>query len=373
MRIAVAVCVVLSAAILLKRFTGSDRDEARRAERLAGAVTERSTAAGGWTARESDEGEPAAGSGAAFRSDDPSRGDASGADPTGVGAGGATVLGGQAGRRAGAMGTGAKSSVGSAGSLAVDSTAGNSNRGTVADVLARERREARERLAQPSREVAAVDAQAAEQKPDPDNPVFSTFKDGRLDSDTGVLPLVAEKVESKDGQVIFGKDSQYAAPDAGNVQGQAGAISFWVKPEWGGSDKEDAHMVDLQTPNVWENRLAINKNGRYLRFMFFPNTGVETGVSTIIDNWQPQQAHHVVAVWGPQDEGGNVLQFYVDGRQVGSEHYDGEFEVPQTQPLIIGNNRHGELGARGGISAFEVYNARIDADKVRSLYDGGLQ
>ncbi len=310
--------------------------------------------------------------GAAARPDDPNRGDAVGSDRADIDLNGsATTAAGPAGRRAGAGGLGAKSSPDSSVSLAVGSAAGSSNRGTAADVLARQSREARERLAQSSRDVVAVNPPPPDQNPDPDKPVFSTFKDGKIDPDTGALPLVADKVESKDGAAVFGKDSHYAVPDAGNVQGKAGAISFWMKPEWDGSDKEDAHLVDLQTPNVWENRLAINKNGRYLRFMFCPDTGLETGTSMTIDNWQSQQPHHVVATWGPQDGGGNVLQFYVDGRLIGKEHYDGEFEVPQAQPMIIGNNRGGDLGARGGISGFEVYNTRIDSGKVSSLYNSG--
>jgi len=360
--VAVGFCGVLSAGILLKRSGGGESDKAQQAERLAKAIAEKSNTSDGWRGSE-------AGSGAGADKKQGGSGHSSSAGGAGSvggesGSAGASALLDASGRRITGGRIGRDGSV-SGGGLVAD----GSGAGSAAERLARQSREARARMGQASRDVAPVDPLAPNQAAEADQPVFSAFKDGKLEVSDDNGPLAADNVQSEDGHVQFEKDSKYVVPDAANISGPSGSIAFWVKPEWEGAEAADAHMVDLSTPNIWENRLAVNKNGRYLRFMFFPNTGQEVGVSSIIDNWQPQQEHHVVATWGPQEDGGNVLEFYVDGRLVGTDHYDGEFEVPQTQPMIIGNNRSGELGTRGGIRGFEIYPNRIDGSKVGSIYN----
>lgn len=361
--VAVGICALLSVAILWRRFSASPSDETLNAQRLAQAIAEKERDGVGWA------GSTASGVAEAEGAGDSNSG-ANAGGTRGIGSKGSgaalAVADGDSARRSG-VAAGMRRNAD--GSLVLDSSlTDGSLKGTAAERLARQSREARARAVQAGGSVAAVDPENPDQIAEPDKPVFSAFQDGKLDVDSDDAPVAADNVESKDGFVMFGEDSQVVVPDAGNLSGPAGSISFWVKPEWEGSEKADAHMLDLSTPNVWENRLAVNKNGRYLRFMFFPNTGQEVGVSSIIDDWQPNQEHHVVATWGPVDGGGNVLQFYVDGRLVGTDQYDGEFEVPTNQNVILGNNRSGKLGARGGMSGLEFYPNQIPYEKVSSLY-----
>lgn len=372
--VAVGVCGLLSLAILLGRRGGPDpHHETQREEQRARAVLEKSSGTSGWAVHDVEPEAPHRGSGRVVGGGD--------AEPLagehGVGrarTGSEHVPGGRTDLEPGPGGQGRSpgarqrmSGFKAEGSgLAADGSGGA--RGSAADRLARQRREARERATQVQPEVVPAEPAFGHAAVDPEAPVYSAFKDGKLESEEGVAPVVVHNVESKEGTATFAKDSQYTVPQAGGVQGPSGSVSFWMKPDWGGADKDDAHMLDLSTPNVWENRLSINKNGRFLRFMMFPNTGQEVGVSTLVDDWQAGDAHHVVATWGPQDDGGSIIEFYVDGRLVGRDTYDGEFEVPSTNPLIIGNNQGGQLGARGGLSGLEIYNRRIDADKVGTLF-----
>jgi len=382
--IAVGLCALISLAILFKRHTQPDaHQEAQEAERLARAVLAKSNAHSDWAAHDAGDdvslnprervGEVRKPVGSAR-----DRGDGT-TDELRAGSEGDGWTRPEIAAR-GRHDASQRAVVRSASDgSAPDSGLTGSIRSSAAEQLARQSREARGRLAQGGRDLVAAEPVAPEPvfanaaTEDPEKPVFSAFKDGKLESEEGVAPVAVENVESKDGSATFGKDSQYAVPQAGGLQGSGGAVSFWVKPDWQGTEQDDAHMVDLSTPNVWENRLSINKNGRYLRFMLFPNTGQEAGVSAVVDAWQPGEQHHVVATWGPEEEGGNVIEFFVDGKLVGRDVYDGEFEVPTTDPMVIGNNRSGQLGARGGISGFEVYNTRVSPDRVGTIFQSAPQ
>jgi hypothetical protein len=207
---------------------------------------------------------------------------------------------------------------------------------------------------------------------DPNAPVLSLFNDSP-DQDKGDQPVINDNVtcDSSTGECTFDTDSRYAVPDGAGLTGEAGTISFCLQPQWGGDPTTNAGLVDLATPNIWENRLKIFKNGRFLRFSIWPNTGIESGAATTIDNWQSGQWHPVTVTFGQDpNTGANMASMYVDGVMVSQQSYDGQLEVPQ-QPLYIGSDMpQGEPAANGTMSNFQAYNRVVTPAEAASFAAG---
>ncbi|MFI5397555.1 MAG: LamG-like jellyroll fold domain-containing protein [Candidatus Binatia bacterium] len=208
---------------------------------------------------------------------------------------------------------------------------------------------------------------------DPNAPVLSLPFDKSTEPDKGNAPAVNENVTC--GGVgegcVFDTNSRFAIPDAGNLSGEEGSISFCLQPQWSGADPSNADLVDLHTPNAWENNLKIFKNGNGLRFLLWPNSGIETGVAAKIDAWQAGQWHPVTATFGSDpNTGANTVSLYVDGVLVGQQPYDGQFQIPQ-QPLYIGDNvPAGSPAARSSLMNFQAYNRVLGPDEAANLAAG---
>ena len=204
---------------------------------------------------------------------------------------------------------------------------------------------------------------------DPNDPVLEiSFEEDTTPEKGASAPIVDDVVDTIEGEgTVFDVNSQFAVPNAGNARSEAGTVSFFIKPEWGEDDKGDANLVQLSTPNVWENRLEIVKNGDYLRYMFIDDSGKEVGASIRINEWELGQEHLVAATWEEVEDGDNKIAFYVDGRKVGENSYPGSFKVPQNRPLYIGNSHRGLTGARSIISQFKVHGTALSLEGVNSL------
>jgi hypothetical protein len=200
--------------------------------------------------------------------------------------------------------------------------------------------------------------------PDDQGPVLSIPFENTTEPEEGDVAPVAEQGITFDGNgATFSTDAQYVIPDAGNITGDSGTISFCVTPQWAGNAQGDASFVNLHTPNVWENRLQITKNGQYLRFLVADNTGQESGAGTVISGWQQGQSHLVTATWGQA-----LTSLYVDGRLVGSQTYQGQLEVNPGTPLYIGSDYAGGIsGADSSLSNFQVYNRILPSDEVAMM------
>ncbi len=206
---------------------------------------------------------------------------------------------------------------------------------------------------------------------DPNSPVLSLSFNNSTQPDKGSAPLIEEGVSCGDQGCTFDTNSRFAIPDAANLSGDAGSISFCLQPQWAGTDPSNAGLVDLQTPNRWDNQMNIFKNGGYFRLRMIPNSGVETGVSARINNWEPGQTHAVTAAYGPDPTTGeNMVWLYLDGNLAGQSPYQGQLEVPQ-QPLYIGSDfPGGQPGANATLSTFQAYNRVQTADEAANFAAG---
>jgi len=218
-------------------------------------------------------------------------------------------------------------------------------------------------------EVAKNTGNPADAAPtDPNAPVLSLPFNDSTQPDKGAAPIVDQNVSCGGvGQgCVFDTGSEFAIPDAANLSGDAGSISFCMQPQWAGTDQSNADLVDLG--NTWENRFKLFKNGSMIRFLLWPNSGVEAGVGAMINSWQPGTWHPVTATYGPDPTTGtNMVSLYVDGMLIGQDPYDSQLNLPQL-PLYIGENvPAGSPGAQSSLMDFQAYNRVLGPDEASNF------
>lgn len=174
-------------------------------------------------------------------------------------------------------------------------------------------------------------------------------------------PIIDEGLEVEESGVEFPADSVLAFPDAGNMRGEAGTITFEVEPKWSGTDPGDNSFVQVRSPGEWQGKVSLFRNGRYLRFVWFDTNGQEQGVGVDIGDWQAGDRHEVTATWGEA-----LLSLYVDGKLAGQNTYSGELAIPPGTPLFLGSNpRHHVPGADATLQNFKVYGRALSPEEVR--------
>ena len=214
----------------------------------------------------------------------------------------------------------------------------------------REQRMLRNFLNQPGDPGAPKDPQSSE-----DGVLLEMSFDKTTQADRGdATPMIEEGVTLDEGGARFDTNAKFAIPNAGNIKGEAGTISFSVTPDWSGSDSNLASLLQLRG-DTWENRLQIFKDGPYMRFLFTPDSGIESGGGTNISNWQPGDQHQITATWGVTDSGERLASLYIDWRLAAQQPYQGQLMVQPNLPLYIGSDYQGGApGAGGSISSLKI-------------------
>jgi hypothetical protein len=184
-------------------------------------------------------------------------------------------------------------------------------------------------------------------------------------------PSVEEGVTlTSDEGAYFSRDAQFVIPNAGNLKGEAGTISFWIEPDWNGDDPENAALVQMRTA-AWANRLQIFKDGRFLRFLLTPDSGTESGVGVDISGWPRGEAQHITTTWTEAQTGQGILSMFINGRLVGQAPFDGQFQIPPGMDLRVGSDHLNQMpGARGVISEFKAFDHPLEQDRVAVLASG---
>jgi hypothetical protein len=174
---------------------------------------------------------------------------------------------------------------------------------------------------------------------------------------------IEEDVKFEEDGAVFSSDSEYAVPMAGRLSGEAGSITFWVRPDGETSDIDNASLVQLRSQNEWANRLQIWKDGSNVRLVFSDGSGVESGASYGGDGWAADEWRMVTATWG---EGMTAL--YVNGQLAGTSQYQSPFTIqPKTMLHVASNYRDDPRSLNGAVNQFRVYNRVLSPDEVSSL------
>ena len=374
-------CGLMVSVLAAKHFRGADSTSAAGPKALEALTSTPRAQRSGWLASE-DEGAAGAGGGAAARSQRfPDKGHAAAGGPSAERGSSPDWASHDPGGRMAAgqgwsgSGSGASASYSESGPIQAETNASvESGEVAKAGQSLRDTHGQTNAPGSGSEEVVKKTDNPADAAPgDPNAPILELPLDKTTESATGDQAIINENVPcggSTEG-CAFNTDSRLAIPDAAGLTGEAGTISFCLQPQWGGDPTTNASLVNLWTPNIWENHLKIFKNGRFFRFSIWPNSGVESGVATTIDDWQPGQWHPVTVTFGQDPStGANMASMYIDGAMVGQQTYDGQLEVPQ-QPLYIGSDMpEGEPAASGTLRNFQAYNRVVTPDEAASFAAG---
>ena len=149
-------------------------------------------------------------------------------------------------------------------------------------------------------------------------------------------------------------------PDTGNPRGDAGTISFQVKPTWDASSPTDAPLIRIGSPGQFEQLGVFKDDGTYLRLLSSNAAGQESSIGVSVTDWVPGQYHVISFTWGDGVEG-----LYIDGQAVGQIPYQGALEVPPGTPLQIGSAS--QPGADAPISHFQVYGRPLTPEEIAGL------
>ena len=161
---------------------------------------------------------------------------------------------------------------------------------------------------------------------------------------------------------VFSTKSQVQVPDAANITGDAGTVSFWVKPGWGPTSQDDATFVQLG-----DSSLQVVKNVDFLRFEYLDSNGTENGLGTNIDNWQQDQWRQVTATW----TGGN-LALYVDGQLISQNRYQNPPTFGEETKLLVGSDFSGPV-APGQVSNLTVLNRNSSPTEIAQQFQSGAR
>jgi len=177
--------------------------------------------------------------------------------------------------------------------------------------------------------------------PDNNNPedvAIKIDKPADIDNQGGHSENVQEGEDGDGIRITDGSAIQFP----NNVSPDAATFSFNIEPDWNGGDQTDNALLQLRGPNEWSNRMELVKNGEFLRFILTDSTGREADISTRITDWEAGQRHDVKATYGEAPDGTCCrTTLYIDGRNVGSNSYQGPFQPPAGVPLQVGGDYPG--------------------------------
>jgi hypothetical protein len=190
----------------------------------------------------------------------------------------------------------------------------------------------------------------------PEGKTFDPFS--VYDSDRGPdeEPYLVDQVDFLNDEhgVDMGDDSVLTFPALGNVSGEAGTIHFEFEPDWDGSEASGRTLFRIDEPGQWNNRVRLVKDGNYLRYMFFDNTGAEQNINTPIDNWQAGEPHELTVNW---DQNVGKISMYIDGELMAEKPYEGELILDSKSRFDLGSKGgDGYIGAGGRITNLTAYD-----------------
>jgi hypothetical protein len=195
----------------------------------------------------------------------------------------------------------------------------------------------------------------------PDLPKQASLTTTAESPDNANAPEPAPEVAYDGGaDHVFSTTSQVQVPDAANITGEAGTVSFWLKPEWGPNSQDDATFVQLG-----DSSLQVVKNVNFLRFEYLDGNGTENGLGTNIGDWQQEQWRQVTASWNS----GN-LSLYVDGQLISQNRYQNPPIFGQETKLLVGSDFSGPV-APGQVSNLTVLNRDSSPTEVSQQFQSG--
>ncbi|MBI3783146.1 MAG: LamG domain-containing protein [Deltaproteobacteria bacterium] len=160
----------------------------------------------------------------------------------------------------------------------------------------------------------------------------------------------------------FDTQTQTQVQDVGKISGEAGTVSFWVKPGWGPDSQDDANFVQLG-----DSSLRFAKNVNYLRFEYFDKNGTEQGVGVNIGDWREGDWHQVAGTWN-----GKTYELFVDGKPGSQNTFPQPPDFQKDTRVLVGSNFGSNIPvAPGEITGLQVLNRPSSAGEIAQQHQTG--
>lgn len=204
--------------------------------------------------------------------------------------------------------------------------------------------------------------------------------DNGLKSIIGTQPEPASQkgaplfVAGKTGQALRegARDGYLLYRAEGNMNGQEGTASIWIRPQW---DKNDPHFHTFWNLHGDGRFILYCPNGKNLIFLYRGKGLTDQQYTTLIapiDAWKPGEWHNVAATW----RAGEVC-LYVDGelaRKVVNPNLILP-EVNKNSVFFIGDSYYAGYGIQKGMSGvadtdldeFRLYTRVLDSKEIHAL------
>ena len=167
--------------------------------------------------------------------------------------------------------------------------------------------------------------------------------DGEQGFDTGL-----SFVDGHSGKgVLFNQEHSLYYLTEKNINREQGAIEFWLKPMWDGSDQQS--YVFFEVGDSWFNRFRIMKDGaNNLRFMVW-SSKVEYDAACSVNNWVAGDWQHIRATWQTDS-----ISLYLNGELCDTQTF---VVMPDSlaSRLYIGSSSNQDLQAQSVIDEFIIY------------------
>jgi hypothetical protein len=172
-------------------------------------------------------------------------------------------------------------------------------------------------------------------------------------------PAAPQPAVFDSGEEAYATATQVEVPEIGKIASGAGTLSFWLQPQWGDGNQDDATLLE-----VGDGRLQVVKNVNYLRFEFVDDAGTPGGLGVPITEWKLGEWHQVTTTWS-----GNTFSLYVDGQLVSQTMQDGPFQLPPEAALRIGSNYPANRPvAPGYIGRIDVRGRPLGPNEIARRY-----
>lgn len=203
--------------------------------------------------------------------------------------------------------------------------------------------------------------------------------DGNANGAAGETPTFSSGLTYGTGRVVQAVSTSATGravyDQAGNIQGPAGTVEFWIRPDW---NADGTSRQFFQAGDNFNYGMLLSIDGaRNLRFIQWGDnpstptveTGVERGVGVSGASWQAGQWHHLAATW---DSTAGTMAFYVDGLLVGSST---TVTIPafSNSTLSFGARRDGGSPALAGFDEIRISSRARSAGEIQADFAAGIQ
>lgn len=203
--------------------------------------------------------------------------------------------------------------------------------------------------------------------------------DSNLKSTFGPQPDIASQkgtpsfVPGKNGQALRegAKDGYLLYRADGNVRGDAGTVSVWIRPEW---KNDDPHFHVFWHLHADGRFILYSPDGKNLLFLYRGKGLTDQQYTTLAApiDWKNDEWHHVAATWRAGE-----VDLYVDGELKKSVTNASLVlpEVNKNSVFMIGDSYDAGYGIQRGMSGvadtdlddFRIYDHALDASEIRAL------